>query len=235
MVQLTLFVSSGASTQVSLNNAIPASKSVELLEAIIPNTIYKIRTGVNNIIDFSVGASVFVATIPPGAYTFGSLMVAIVTAMKAQTDNTWTATANSDTFKVTITGASNFILLFGSGTNKTTSMATFLGFTAADTASGTTATGTNALQLANPFSVYVRIQELGNNIYTSSGQNFTYRLPLVVESGSIAEIDVNSDYRQILPLNQQRIFQNFTVSLCYADGSAIDLNGSSYELVLEIL
>lgn len=118
---------------------------------------FVVTTGVNDAIDFKEGSGLELhATIAAGTYPMGassadagSLCAAIRTAMDGATGATltYTVTYVASTRKLTITASSSTVtLLFATGTNHTTSAASLLGFTAADTSAAlaVTSDGTTA-------------------------------------------------------------------------------------------
>jgi hypothetical protein len=106
----------------------------------------------NNALDFQVGATQYAATLNIGNYTATTLCTEIVRAMQAaDINNTYSATysriysAGTVVSKITISSSTtSFVLLFGSGARVLISCSSLLGFAAADTASGSTFTGTSS-------------------------------------------------------------------------------------------
>lgn len=95
----------------------------------------------NDIIDFTVGASTYAATLPAGRYSSRTLAAAVVKTMTAAVDNGWACTYDDSTSLFTVTGTSAFVLKGSTGANYTRSGLSTLGFVT-DTASGTSATAT---------------------------------------------------------------------------------------------
>lgn len=228
--------SSASQTAVKVPMAPKMTRSAELLELILPNTLYKVNSG-NNVLDWT-HAGTFSFTVPSAAYTASSLCATIQTGMNAADANTYVVTFNADTMKVTVAGAAGFVLNFGTGPNVAVSIGPLLGFAVADTVSGTSVTAGNVIQLFAPLSVYLRIAELGNHVFTSAGQGFAFRVPLTVESGAIMEVDSESHYVQkidTLDSGVGKTLATMTCTLCFLDGTVCNLNGAGYEFVLEII
>ena len=232
----TITPSSGSQTTIQIPNTVSASK-VTLMEAIIPSSFYNVITGQNDTIDFVItsGPTTYAATIPAGAYTASALATAITSALTTAVNNTWVVTFNTNQFTMTIAGAAAFNLLFKTGVNVGKSLASTMGFAAVDLIGGLlTYTGGNAVQLIQPYSLYVRIQNVGSNSYTVNGQGFSFRVPMTVSAGGLMEADINSDYLQFIDLGSKTTFSSMTLTLCYASGLPVNLNGLSYELVLKL-
>lgn len=233
--------SSGSQTLVQLGMPMEVTKSVALQEVVLPNTIYKVNA-TNNRLDFTFGGAQSI-TVPSAAYSASSLCAAIQALMEAAAPNTWAVTYNADTMKVTVAGAGAFTLDFGSGPNVAVSIGPLLGFAAANTAAALSVTATNVIQLFAPVSLYLRLDKLGNHVWvtdqkTGIAQGYSYRITCAVESGAIIEDDVNADYPQVIKLipgEERMVISQLQVTLCYANGTPVDLNGAGYEFVLEVI
>src|SRR5947209_1323962 len=73
-----------------------AFDKVKLLVANIPNTVYNIRSAVNDRLDF-FNTSDFAITVPPGAYDLTTFMSTIKSLMNAQDANSYDLTFDSTT------------------------------------------------------------------------------------------------------------------------------------------
>jgi hypothetical protein len=105
-----------------------------------------ITTGVNDKLDFRIGAPVYVAAIAAGIYySAATLAAAAQAALTAAAANDWSVTVSTLTGRVTISGTTYFILGFGSGSNKAIDAAEILGFAAVDV-EGTSVTGAHQHQ-----------------------------------------------------------------------------------------
>lgn len=228
----------GSQTSVDLPNETVADKSIELLDVILPSTFYKIRTGVNDKLDFKVGATTYAITVPAAAYTSTTLLAAIQTLMQSAVANTWALTFSNDTMLVTIAATGAFSLLLSSGTNVATSIGPLLGFAVTDITTVTTTTATSVIQLFKPFMLYLRINEMGNNVFVGQtaalARGFSFLIPATVASGGIIEATVNGNYRQVIPVKQRTVYPKLTIQLCYSDGTAVNLNGAGYSFLLKI-
>ena len=95
-------------------------KSCSLLYANIPYTFYNVNE-FNNTIVYNEGSSDITITIQPGHYEIDDFILEVATQMTANSGAaiTYTATRNATTEKITITGSSNFSLLFNNSLNNT--------------------------------------------------------------------------------------------------------------------
>ena len=104
-------------------------------------TIIGIFTGINDAIDFNVSSTDYHCVIPNGLYTAAAIETAIATAMNAAFSNSFAVSLSASKFQ--FTGTSAFVLKWLTGTNNATNAALALGFTKADTVSGTSTTAPN--------------------------------------------------------------------------------------------
>jgi hypothetical protein len=213
------------------NYPIPAglaihADSAELVEVILPQTTYIVQTGVNDYFEWKVGAGATQSyQIPAAAYSVSSLLSIL------GTNTSLTFTYSTDTMKVTVSNASAFTLLFGSGPNAARTCATLLGFLAADTASATSVTGTNVANLFT-LSLMLRVIEFGNAVYNSQGQRATYRVPMATSPGMVLRIDKNCTYEQKIMFSNTSSLTQLNFQLITNAGVPVQLNGSNYEIVL---
>lgn len=203
--------------------------SVELLSANIPNTIYKIQS-YNNILTWTRSSTEYSITIPPGAYTIYSLLSNIQTQMNNTDANNYVLTYSTTTLMVTFIGDSAFSLTFS---NKNTCWKE-LGFSNSNTSSNTTLTSNNAIQLYNPLSLYLLIQQFGGNNITSSGIQFSFKIPMTVNSSGILQFDSNNFYCQKIEFNGRFSFGQLQVLIIDSYGRNINLNNSEWEILLQL-
>lgn len=106
-----------------------------------PLFYYGFDVTVNDIyINFDEGAGELTTTVPAKSYSFTDLASAVATALNDVGGQTYTVTANRSDRTFTISAASNFDLLFSSGSNSGLSIASVIGFTATDKTSANTYT-----------------------------------------------------------------------------------------------
>lgn len=92
----------------------------------------------NNNGDFKEGVPALLATVSAGPYSISELCTAVGAALTAAGGQTYSVVYNRSTGLVTISAASNFSLLLGTGANRAESFWSILGFT-----QGTDLTGAN--------------------------------------------------------------------------------------------
>jgi hypothetical protein len=112
--------------------------------------------GTNNKFDFNIGAAQLTATVASGTYIIGTSQATALSLCKAVYDaivsaeavGTYTVTYSRSTKKFTITrSAGTFVIMWNSGTNTATSIASALGFsTAANSTGALTYTGASSVE-----------------------------------------------------------------------------------------
>lgn len=209
------------------------AKCVELVSCVLPNTVYKIRAGVNDKLDFNDGANKTI-TITPGAYSITSLCSIILTLLNSSSSGFTACSYDTITMKVTITRSSNFSLLFSTGANASTSIRSELGFSATDLSGTTTYTGQNVVSLYNPIGCYIQINELGMPNSTTGRCLYTFHVPIDVNSDGILSVQKNNIYSQKVYLSSQTRIGRLTIKLKNQDGSDFAINNVDYELILKI-
>jgi hypothetical protein len=209
------------------------AKCVELVSCVLPNTVYKIRAGVNDRLDFNDGANKTI-TITPGAYSITSLCSTILTLLNTSSSGFTACSYDTITMKVTITRSSNFSLLFSTGSNTSTSIRTELGFSAIDLSGTTTYTGQNVVNLYNPVGCYIQINELSMPNSTTGKCIYTFHVPMDVNSDGILSVQKNNIYAQKVYLTNQTRIGKLTIRLKNSDGSDFVLNNTDYELILKM-
>lgn len=233
---------SSADYTVNLPRSVPCGRKARLINVNLPNTLYKIRTGVNNKLDLNDGAP-RALTIPPGAYSMASLCAAILAQLQIVSTNFTAVSYNPDTMNVAITrSVGAYTLLFASGPNAATSIRKEIGFTAADLAGSLTYTGTLAAGLPNPLSLYMVISTqpagMSQSGLTSSGIPFTFQLPISVNSAGVLSFTSGSYYYQTADFGgaagASACVAQLTVRLIYVTGEVVNLNGSDWDFLVEL-
>lgn len=215
---------SGTSTNFEFNIKIGyAIKSARLDNVIIPNSVYNV-TSKNNTVPTSLGN----ATITSGSYDIGGLITALGTALTA-VDAGFSITLSSITMKVTIADANPFKLNFGTGSN---SIGTILGFSATDTATGTTFTGTNVYNMLQQPMWYMSVNAFTRNQQTTSGVNYTFSIPVNENTGNFVTYESNADYEQLIDVNDAQPPSTMRCSLVDSTGTVIDLNGLDWQFTV---
>lgn len=216
--------------QLKLPSNINGVKSVDVLNIVMPNSLYRIVTGQNDSLDFN-DTAVKSITIPGGAYTISSLTTQITSLLNAQSSG-FTVTYSTDTFRITIARTSTFSLLFSSGSNAGTSCRAVIGFTATDLTGAMTYTGQNAANLYSPVNVFIQVNEFGSPNYTSAGLHYCFDCPLAVSSGGVMTFLKNSFYQQLIYFSVPKTLLNFTINVVLRDGSPVNLQNADWSMAL---
>lgn len=218
-------------------------KGIRLLRAEIPRAHYNISAALgNNIIDFIYNGTTYSITIPDGAYDEISITGCIAGLMSTATSATITvafgaATATAGaTYKTTFSAAAaNLQLLFGTGTNASSSPWYELGFTRANTIAATSITSPNVVQLHPPDSFYISIPEFGNRGCSSNNDYYTFLIPVDGGTGDIVYYEAkNSSINQCMDWTQPICIQRLTVQLKRRGNKIINLNNADWSIVIEL-
>lgn len=225
----SLFTETSSNFTYSFNESIDRISQIVFTSVQVPYTFF-IWNSANNVLKFN--ANTTTATIPPGSYSMSTFTSTLKTAIDtAFGDATTTVTYNINTFKLTITRGTNFII--DSVTDQPTSTAAkALGFSVS-TANSTTATGQNAANISGPNYILVESAYLAKALqHKTIYADDTYRdvilvLPVDVSYGDIitltGKIPISVTYSYKLSiLSTDKIDIKITDEL----HNVIDLNGS---------
>ena len=199
-----------------------------MYSAFFPVPLYNVDSR-NNVLDFNDGV-VKSVTITPGAYSIGSLVAAIETGLNNASTN-FTVTFDSTTLFVTIARSAGTVnLLFGTGTNVASSIASTIGFAEADTGVGPSFTGGYAPDLVTPATILVQIQEPGFAGVTTAGLRYTFSVPITSDiPGTIFYEPVEPE---CITLEAPRAFHQFTVALFDDQSRPLNLHGAEWNMRL---
>jgi hypothetical protein len=192
----------------------------------MPNTIYNIRSGVNNNLTFTDTNRVHSLTIPPSSYTIDTLTTEIAALMNSVGSQTYTVAYNQATFKVTISAAAAFTLQFANAG----SCAYTLGFVPVNLSAAITYTGLNAVML-DTTCVYIHINEIGGNTYLTDNTAHTFAVPITVDAGEVVVL-TSTNMEQEITLSQNSI-SYLSISLYLRNMELADLNGAEWQMMLE--
>lgn len=208
----------------------------KLREVLLPQTMYNIRENVNNSVCIRVGATNYNLTVPPGGYNITTLMNAIQVRLVAVLGGSWSLIYDSSTMLVTFSNlsATPFILNWATSPYASTGMWKELGFLKQDSVSVTSTQAYQAPMLIQPFHVYLYINQLPPKIYTSNGRRSTFIIPITVNSSSLMVFEDSDYFQQKVITGTPTTIQQFDVSLTYADGTVIELNGLEWEFIMEV-
>lgn len=205
--------------------------------ATIPNTMYTISTGVNDIIPTTAGN----ATIPPGVYTPTALAAAAQTALLV-VGASFTCTYSATTLRFTIgRGATVFGINWATGT--ATNARRELGYAATDLAAATSYVGDAAVSGSEPAAILLRSAEL-----SGCAAPGVYAVGNVEDSTTVARIPLAgslgvgaSSYEAVMALESQIysttgiVLREFSITLWdAASGRAISLNGAPWTVEITL-
>lgn len=198
---------------------------------LFPNTIYCFESGVNDKIYFYENSTSKTATIAPGVYTSSSVLSAIKTAMDTASSghNSYTVSYSSTTRKLSFSASNAFYFEFSASTGD--NCARQLGFADdTDTASGTSITAPNVIDLVGAHSLLMRIDQAYEALESTGDSNHaTVWIPISASFGT---------YQQAVSLqhNIQKITlgrtKHLKIKIFNSKNQAISLNGGNFELLL---
>ena len=209
-------------------------KEVSLESAFVPNVIYNI-TSSNNVIPVIISATTYNATLTPGRYSAGLLaleMQSKINTAVAASGATFTVTINDSSFLCTITGSTTFTIDFGSATSPWRE----LGFANAVTASGTSCTGTNAVQLNLPTALFLNVSEWSHNAIAVTGTHSytpSFVLPLASNPGDVSSYSALANFRQKITLPGVT-FASLRIRLTDNNGTEVSLQGAEWSCLVSL-
>lgn len=213
-------------------NGLRASE-VRLSIAVIPVSWYNV-TGQNNEVLFQEGSGgTLSATFEPGIYAGESLSDSLATAMSNAGTQTYTVDHDPVTMKLTLatTGGTPFKILSSS------SASSVIGLSSGnDTSPATNLTLPRPIDLTGCKMILVSVQELTNGdtiVATKENLNILDAIPISVDYGTVL-VWSNEDPTFINTTDQ--VVSELTVTLL--DGETLqplDLNGESFQLVLDVV
>ena len=183
---------SSSSFEIQLTKPILTPKSVKLKWLIIPNSIYNVRDGINNKLDFTDTGGAHTITIPAGAYTITTLISQIQSQMTSVGAQTYTLTFNETQLNIKITASSAFSLQFASAG----SCAYILGFEPNNLSASASYTGTKTVSL-DINCIYMKVDEFGINMYSNDGISFTFCVPLTEDTGQVVVLTAKTIKQEV--------------------------------------
>lgn len=211
-------------------------KKYSLLYANIPNTLYNIDS-TNNLIYFNRGGAL-VATLAFGAYNITDLIAEISTEMSAaDAIQTYTATYDSLSFGLTITGTANFSLTLSNSLNATWYICGFVAANATgiNTASALSHAADNCIRLDFPSELFLTINEFGEaNVASDAGTRGTFLIPLTVNSSFDEIFTLYTRFNTDRTYSYSNTLTTLTIKLTKSNGELIDLNGSDWSFCLAL-
>lgn len=195
--------------------------------ALIPNTVYTVRSGINDVIYFNENSTNKSATITAGFYTETTLPAAVKTALDTASAsyNTFTVSISSVTKKMTLSASNNFSIL---GASALCTAGRLIGFTS-NSAAASSATSNNVVNLSEPLSICARIEEASPSFVCDNGAYGSFIIPLDAGYGYFKYYKTD-DFSQKMVFNGKK--NKITVKLYDLDGAPINLNGTDFEFGL---
>lgn len=216
--------------------AIQGIKRVCLESAQIPNTVYNVRTSVNDRMCWKRGGTDYNFQIPAGNYDSASLLSAIQTGMNAADANTYVLSLSTTSGKVTVGGSGAFQLNWTSNPQAATSCRAVLGYATGDSASGTSQVATNVINLTRPDALLIKILD-SYPIVRSTGttvDNAHFVIPIDVAPFDLITYDKGQEWNQFYEFASPVTLQQLVVKLFLPGGEAADLNGAEWSMVLRM-
>lgn len=238
-----------SSFYVSLNESITTHNDnthilMSLVDAQIPNSIYTV-SGRNDKVDVLIGGTTHTCTLQHGNYTATTLLTELnrTTNSAGATDssllrNVLGSAATYDSIQNTITfhGTASFQFMFKTGPSANTSARKVLGFSHADTVTGTSITSDTVVDVGGGLrTLYLRCNLASGNTYDTRNKG----------TGSIlAKIPVNAEPFGVILFTgfsepfkmrcKQREVRSIEARLTDEQGNAnIDLNGLHWNFTLQ--
>ncbi len=192
--------------------------TIEILNAIIPNTSYAINS-YNNTFIITVGATNYNVIVPFGTYSSYDF----VTMLMSLLNNLGTGL----TFTVVIGSYNNLLTISATGTFtiNPSIMSRILGILT--TSSGTSITGTQVVQLNPPKSYLITIGEI-----QSTNQDFI--ILNNVTAGSIKFFEKNQDYTLIQYYANDVNLKTLTITITDENGYPVNFNGVDWTITFNL-
>lgn len=230
------------SADFSITQDIHDITGIELLNFHVPNTLYNIRSGVNDRIVFDSVGTDYYAEVPAGNYTIDELLTALQTQLTSggnSTDLTWVCSYDDSTMKVTISAASSFTLNWSTNANSTALIGKELGYDeSSDSSSATSHTGTNVVNLIRLTEFIIEIRGFENLRFQNLGSDIlptgTFYIELEEERGVLTSISSDKkSYGHHCTFSNPRSLSQLHVTLRDpSDNSVLDFNGADWSMSL---
>lgn len=214
--------SSSSNFKIRLQEPLNGRYRVECIS--MPNLFYNVNSS-----NYSVYTSLGDVNLTPGYYTSSSFVTHLQTQLQT-VDANYTVTLDSNTKKITVANTGAFTLDFG--TDTTASARILMGFNQADTASGTSVTGDNPINLAPQPIVFIDIPQNNQQIMTSSVSSSLRGCLMVPLSSAFGSFEIlrYSDLPQIVDLYQPT--NTLDIGLYDDQGNAMSLNNHDWTMLL---
>lgn len=208
-----------------------------LKSAVIPKTNYNIPVIRNTFQVIDSTLTVKTITIPAGNYTMTDLLAEIVVQLNASGPDTYTATYDPITGKVTIT--STFATFELQPSTQQGSILYKLGFNPSTTytAVAGTITAPNVADISGIKTVFIKIKQLTQYIRNTTNSMLNFKLDLGCQFGSIVYFADENKYHQYYNIAEDHLTNQgfFDVSLVDEYGIPVNLNGRDWSFVLQFI
>lgn len=222
--------------KINLKRPLYNVKSVVLREVIFPNVIFNVNFS-NLYFDFEVASNIYTFSISPGAYEITQLAAIIEASMNSFASG-FTVTYNSATFGLDFSNSlAAFTLLFSTGPNASRSIASLIGYDAANYFSSGIAPytrhGPGAVKVSYPRNLFITIDEIGTGNWTTSGYQYTFDLTVRTNSSGYTYVDPATWEPQGYDIGARRSINSLTVKITADNGEALILSGADWIMKLE--
>lgn len=224
--------STGTNENFTITLANPVARVIkcEVVSAEVTYSFYTINS-TNNQLVFSVGGTPYTATVTPGNYNITDFMTALTAAMNAQFAG-FTMVYNRNIYKLTISNASAFQLVFAGST-----LATSIGLSA-NTAIATAVTPQNIINISGPKSLLIRSNRLTRPkiirpFLNQNQQNILYKIPITGGPGDIL-VEKNV-YSSPITYGIRQTVSDIDLQLVDENDQTIDLNGQTWSCTIVLI
>lgn len=207
----------------------PLDGKYRLAYCMIPDSVYNVRTGVNDMIYFNDNATNKSATLSAGYYTGSSLAAAVASVMTtASAFQVYTCAYSTTTGKIATSAGANFYFRWSV---TAASAAVVMGYNATDTPAATSSASTNVLGLSGLLSLFIDIKEasLGGNIQSVDGLQSHLYIPLNTGFGAYVSLEEQNLPQDIVFSQATRLL---SISIRDSSNALVDLNGANWECLL---
>ena len=217
--------------QIELDEPIHNVFSIELLNAIIPNSDYIINN-TNNLLHFKIdGGDEKIVTVTIGNYTITELLSVLKDSMEDLSGETFTITNSTITNKITIAAAgTTFDLLFE---DKENSISKILGFQSKNYINLSNYTSDNEIILDSDRNIFLSIENI-DNIQTTNKKLTNVFLKLTLNSDKNKYTYIKTDKDNIYKMRKPLHIKKLLIQFKKYDNSLYNFNGLDHSLILRI-